>query len=321
MYFAKMLRFNKEKRKMMGYIIISTISLVTFIFLSCFMFFSYESNVNWYTYLLDILFLSLSIISLVLWHDNMLKQYKLVTLDLIDMEKIKSGKNEYVEDENRITQSEIFASGKKKLAILLIVFTIILVLAIGTALVNNVLKTNNEEFEENKDKVNYVDESKEDVQKQMDEYEYFSDENNGTLIQMKAPFRDQYIIEIYKTNDAGKTWNKIKTNLSQVYVGTTCIFLNENVGFIHDPHGGVDSYASLLITTDGGYTWNDVKVNKPDIITENNIFFKDLPKQEDNKLTVIAYTVRLNRDPNKRYYEFESKDLGKKWDFVKELEY
>ena len=32
----------------------------------------------------------------------------------------------------------------------------------------------------------------------------FSDENNGTLIQMKAPFRDQYIIEIYKTNDAGK---------------------------------------------------------------------------------------------------------------------
>ena len=110
------------------------------------MFFSYESNVNWYTYLLDILFLSLSIISLVLWHDNMLKQYKLVTLDLIDMEKIKSGKNEYVEDENRITQSEIFASGKKKLAILLIVFTIILVLAIGTALVNNVLKTNNEEL-------------------------------------------------------------------------------------------------------------------------------------------------------------------------------
>ena len=32
MYFAKMLRFNKEKRKMMGYIIISTIFLVTLFF-------------------------------------------------------------------------------------------------------------------------------------------------------------------------------------------------------------------------------------------------------------------------------------------------
>lgn len=135
---------------------------------------------------------------------------------------------------------------------------------------------------------------------------------------MKNPFRDRYAVQIYKTEDGGENWEEINTNLSEVYIGSKFMFLNEDVGFLHDPHGGVDSYATLKITTDGGYTWEDVTVNKPEEITEKNIFFKDLPTVDGDKLKVIVYTVRY---PNEKYYEFESTDYGKTWDYVREVSY
>lgn len=274
------------------------------------------TEITWLTQKLYVVFVILAIISLVFLYDTLSKQYKLMIQTAINKEE----KNE-VESIN-LTEEQIIKSGKKKIIIVTSVIAILIVLFIVIAVIINYSKRKKEEerawpFQE---QVNYTDNYTIE-EEQSEEYEYFSDEQNGTLIKMQYPFRDKYIIQIYKTKDGGENWEEIKTNLSQVYVGTKCLFINEDVGFLHDPHGGVDSYASLKITTDGGYTWENVTVNKPDQITENNIFYKDLPTVNGDKLEVIAYTVRLNRTPNEKYYIFESTDYGKTWDYVREVSY
>lgn len=274
------------------------------------------TEITWLTQVIYSIFTILAIISLVFLYDTLSKQYKLMLQTAINREE----KNE-VESIN-LTEEQIIKSGKRKIIIATSAIAILIVLFIIVAVIINYSKRKKEEekawpFQE---QINYT-ENDISEEKQSEEYKYFSDEQNGTLIKMQYPFRDKYIIQIYKTKDGGENWKEIKTNLSQVYVGTKCLFINEDIGFIHDPHGGVDSYASLKITTDGGYTWKDVTVNKPDEITENNIFYKDLPTVDGNKLEVIAYTVRLNRTPNEKYYQFESTDLGKTWNYVREISY
>ena len=273
------------------------------------------TEITWLTQVIYSIFTILAIISLVFLYDTLSKQYKLMIQTAINREE----KNE-VESIN-LTEEQIIESGKRKIIIVTSVIAILIVLFILIAVIINYSKRKKEEekalpFQE---QINYTENNV--SEEQSEEYEYFSDEQNGTLIKMQYPFRDKYIIQIYKTKDGGENWKEIKTNLSQVYVGTKCLFINEDVGFIHDPHGGVDSYASLKITTDGGYTWEDVTVNKPNEITEKNIFYKDLPTVDGNKLEVIAYTVRLNRTPNEKYYQFESTDLGKTWNYVREISY
>ena len=266
-----------------------------------------STEITGLTQLSYIFFLILSIISLVFWYDNISKQYKLIIQKAIneELEKQKSG-----EQENNITEAEIIKSGRKKIIITTIIIIACIVVFILAFVITNNIKENKKKRQE-EERLNDLKESSsyENIEEEQgEEYKYFSDDENGILIAMKAPFRDRYVVEIYETSDGGETWNKIETNIGGVYIGTEFLFINEKIGFCHDPHGGVDSYASLQITTDGGYTWNNVIVNKPDSITENNIFFKDLPRIDGEKLTVVAYTVRLNRYPNEKYYEFESPD-------------
>lgn len=98
------------------------------------------------------------------------------------------------------------------------------------------------------------------------------------------------------------------------------MFLDENIGFVHDPYGGVDSYDILKITRDGTKTWEEVKVNKQDIIKENNIFIKNLPTVNGENLEIIAYTVDSTRSPKYKYYKFESRDKGITWNYIEEIE-
>lgn len=277
------------------------------------------TEITWLTQLSYILFLILSIVSLVLWYNNISKQYKLMIQKAIN-EKFEEQKQE--RQEEKVTEAEIIKSNRKRIFITTIIIITCIVVFILSFAVTKAIKENRQKRQE-EERLNDFKESSsyENLEEEQgEEYKYFSDDENGILIEMKAPFRDRYVVQIYKTTDGGESWNQIKTNIAGVYVGTKFMFINDKVGFCHDPHGGVDSYASLKITTDGGYTWNNVIVNKPDSITENNIFFKDLPQIENDKLTVVAYTVRLNRYPNEKYYQFESKDFGETWDFVKELE-
>ena len=318
MYTVKMLIYRKPKGQMIFRTVLSTIVLISILIVPLCSFIIICVSLSLIPY---IALFVLSIIALIFWNDNISKQYKLLIEDAINTELEKQDSPEHL---NSITEDAIIKSGRKKIiiaSIAIIVFIILLVIVIAIAM--DIKKAKEEKEKEISENIlSGMTSSSGDVyeQKQVEEYKYFADDKNGVLVQMKAPFRDRYIVEIYKTEDGGENWNKIDTNVGGVYVGTEFLFINENIGFFHDPHGGVDSYGSLEITTDGGYTWNNVKVNKPDSITENNIFFNDLPKQEGDKLTVVAYTVRLTRYPNEKYYEFESTDSGITWDYVRVLE-
>lgn len=160
-----------------------------------------------------------------------------------------------------------------------------------------------------------------DVPKINDIKTYFISENIGFRIELNNLWRDRYSVTIYTTSNNGTTWNEIDSNLDEVYAGSEFMFLSKDVGFVHDPYGGVDSFDTVKVTLDGGKTWNELNIDKPDEITAKNIFFRDLPEMVDGKLKVIAYTVQSVADSDYTYYEFDSEDLGKSWDFVREVSY
>lgn len=180
-----------------------------------------------------------------------------------------------------------------------------------------------EEYIEEKEENTEIPENtvESDIPKTSDTKDYFISENIGFRVELDNLWRDRYTVEIYTTSDNGQNWEKVDSNLDEVYIGSEFMFLTKDIGFVHDPYGGVDSYDTVKITTDGGQTWNDLNIDKPEEITANNIFFRDLPTMEDEKLKIIAYTVQSAADGVYEYYEFESEDLGESWDFVREVTY
>ena len=160
-----------------------------------------------------------------------------------------------------------------------------------------------------------------DIPKTSDTKDYFISENIGFRVELDNLWRDRYTVEIYTTSDNGQNWEKVDSNLDEVYIGSEFMFLTKDIGFIHDPYDGVDSFDTVKVTLDGGQTWDNLNIDKPEEITANNIFFRELPTMEGEKLKIIAYTVQSAADGVYEYYEFESEDLGESWDFVREVTY
>lgn len=160
-----------------------------------------------------------------------------------------------------------------------------------------------------------------DIPKTSDTKDYFISENIGFKVELDNLWRDRYTVEIYTTSDNGQNWKKVESNLDEAYIGSEFMFLTKDIGFIHDPYGGVDSFDTVKVTLDGGQNWNELNIDKPEEITASNIFFRDLPTMEDGKLKIIAYTVQSVADSLYTYYEFESDDLGESWEFVREVTY
>ena len=311
MYISKLLRYKKGKGFMVFRTVFSIIILALMLVGVLILFSKYGIKLDIIILASNILLLALAIISLVFFYDNISKQYK-------SMINSEIGKEENISEE--IVQKEIVASGRKKiimasivLAAIIVVF--ILIVAISDAIKDKKKKERKKELEEFFSSYSVPEE--EETSK---DFEYFANESEGILIHMGTPWRDRCLITIKKTEDGGKNWEEIQTNLSEVYEGSTFMFISKNVGFVHDIHGGYDSFANLKRTDDGGYTWKDVKVNKPDVITEKNIFFNGLPTENGDKLELIAYTFDLGRDPEYKYFKFESDDLGETWNFVEEVE-
>lgn len=202
------------------------------------------------------------------------------------------------------------------------------VCTIGIILITVVIKdyeknrnyTNLEENYQNNTETNQ-NISNDDTLKTSDTQIYDLRENTSFKIELSNLWRDRYTVEIYKTTNNGKNWNKVDSNLNEVYIGSEFMFLNEEIGFVHDPYGGIDSYDIVKITTDGGENWNELNIDKPEKITEENIFFRELPTKSGERLEIIAYTVNPAKSQIYNYYKFESNDLGKSWSFVKEVSY
>lgn len=303
MYFEKIVTYKKEVSKMVLKVVGLIIITVALIYGGILLFVYSGSNIFYKLLLL------LALIPFFFLYQTILEQYNTIIKE--QMQKLNKEDKIEVKEEEKKTNKDL-----KIVIFTTLGIALAIILMLGVYI--GVLKY--KEFSAKSETTNVVENSEEDTKDTTEYYTYFADETNGTKVEIGYPFRDKCIIQIYKTEDGGDTWNEIDTNLTQVYEGTKCLFINEKVGFLHDPHGGVDSFASLQMTTDGGYYWEDVEVDRPEEITEKNIFFKDLPVQNGEKLEVIAYTFDLGRYPEYKYFKFESKDLGKTWDFVEEVD-
>ena len=311
MYISKLLRYKKGKGFMVFRTVFSIIILALMLVGVLILFSKYGIKLDIIILASNILLLALAIISLVFFYDNISKQYK-------SMINSEIGKEENISEE--IVQKEIVASGRKKIIMASIVLAAIIVVFILIVASSDAIKDKKEQERKKELEEFFSSYSVPEEEETSKDFEYFANESEGILIHMGTPWRDRCLITIKKTEDGGKNWEEIQTNLSEVYEGSTFMFISKNVGFVHDIHGGYDSFANLKRTDDGGYTWKDVKVNKPDVITEKNIFFNGLPTENGDKLELIAYTFDLGRDPEYKYFKFESDDLGETWNFVEEVD-
>ena len=262
-------------------------------------------------------------------------QYSYRTLAVIDIfiiifMYIKVSKQfKYIVQENlkeideKVQKNEAHEFSRENKRKILIFVAIVLVILVLIVLIMFAINSSNKSKLIENNNINHAEDETEDESNEIKEkagQTYFVNENQGFMINLSDFWRDRYQVEILKTNDGGTTWEKVDSNLTEVYIETEFMFLDANIGFVHDPYGGIDSYDIVKMTNDGGKTWNDLKINKPDIITENNIFFKGLPTENNGELSIIAYTVDLGRTPKYKYFKFVSDDMGETWEFVKELD-
>lgn len=246
-----------------------------------------------------------SIVLLIIWykkiskHYNMFIEYSIKKLDGVEGITEKSTKN----------NSKII---KRTMIIVSVAIIIVCIILIAIFM--------------DKQEQSYIDDNTENILETIDEgieenQTYYINDKQGFKIELSNLWRDRYQVTILKTEDGGETWKKIVSNLDEVYIESEFMFISMDIGFVHDPYGGVDGYDTVKITRDGGVTWSDLAINKPETIEEDNVFFRDLPTESDGILKIIAYTVNSARDQKYEYYEFESTDFGGSWNFVREVSY
>ncbi len=146
---------------------------------------------------------------------------------------------------------------------------------------------------------------------------------NGTkkirVAYLESILAQRSIVRIEKTEDSGKTWFSVHDgyeNYIQIDNGAEFVFIDENIGFINDPGlAGTDGEnGGLRVTINGGKTFKNVNIIHPRNIEERNLFVKGVPYEENGELKVKIYTINHNKDPEKTYYEFISKDKGRNWE-------
>lgn len=152
-------------------------------------------------------------------------------------------------------------------------------------------------------------------------YKHFTTDKEGHVVCMGDPAMGTYAVMIYSTIDGGNTWKQVNDQFITVHYDTKFKFINEQVGFYLDyGRQGTDELAILERTEDGGKTWQEVKIEKMSFIEENNLLFKDFPKEKENKLEIIVYTLNHLKEPGRNYYLYESEDLGKTWNYKEKFD-
>lgn len=180
--------------------------------------------------------------------------------------------------------------------------------------IKNNINSNNE-YDSNKMPSNV---SKEDILYEKD----FSENKKIRVAYLESILAQRSTIRIEKTEDGGNTWlsvHETSDNYITIHNGAEFVFIDENIGFINDPGlAGTDGEnRGLMVTNNGGKTFEDVNIIHPDNIEERNLFVKGVPYEENGILKVQIYTINHNKDPERTYYEFVSKDKGKNWEYSK----
>lgn len=237
------------------------------------------------------------------------KQFKFIT-DEVEKQIIQGNNEIEKEQKSNKTKKIIIATIIGTICIISIVLIIIFCNSDDSDLTNNV---ENDEIKES----NTIENDQEGIWSK----EYYINGKDGFRVYLDSLWRDRYQVTLYKTEDKGENWEQIETDLDEVYIGSEFEFINEQIGFVHDPYGGIDSYDTVKITRDGGKSWKEISVNKPSTIKEKNLFYKNLPKMVGGKLEIIAYTVNPAGSEKYKYYKFESDDLGKTWNYVDKVDY
>ena len=129
-------------------------------------------------------------------------------------------------------------------------------------------------------------------------------------------------IQVEKTRDGGKTWEKQTEDSVIIHNGAKIAFVNENVGFINDlGMAGTDGDDRFfLVTTDGGKTFVNSNIIHPDNIEEKHLLASETPYIEDGTLKVKIYTVNHSKTPIKTYYIFYSGDNGLNFKYLEKVE-
>lgn len=120
------------------------------------------------------------------------------------------------------------------------------------------------------------------------------------------------IIGVEKSNNNGKSFEKVTEGMVEVSLEAKFEFLNENLGFIIDT-GYLDrnrNFKGLLVTNDGGITFKQAEITY-DNENVDLISIKELPYYENGKLKLECSVYVADHNEDLVYY---STDNGNTWD-------
>ena len=159
-------------------------------------------------------------------------------------------------------------------------------------------------------------------------YVYFKDENTGYIVSAADFAMGRYAPVLYKTTNAGKSFEEIKLYESISWVRRECKYyaFNEDLVYVMDPTADGTSSA-LMVSTDGFKTFKNISLPEGtftnELDNESLIFFDiydtyEIPEYENGK-----YILVLNQGSDGDYNggtkaAYESED-GINWIFIEEF--
>lgn len=120
------------------------------------------------------------------------------------------------------------------------------------------------------------------------------------------------IIGVEKSNNNGKSFEKVTEEMVEVSLDAKFEFLNENLGFIID-NGYLDrnrNFKGLLVTNDGGITFRQAEITY-DNENVDLISIEKMPYYENGKLKLECSVYIADHNESLIYY---SSDNGNTWD-------
>ena len=137
---------------------------------------------------------------------------------------------------------------------------------------------------------------------------------NNNVLQVRRydySLGQRMVIGVEKSNNNGKSFEKITEEMVEVSLEAKFEFLDENLGFIIDT-GYLDrnkNFKGLLVTDDGGITFKQAEITY-DNENIDLISIEKMPYYENDKLKLECSVYIIDHNENLVYY---STDNGNTW--------